>query len=322
MDGLPSLPTGAGHGSGLDLPRLTPGSTLLAHARNRWLHTSLGIWGSMDPNASGQGVVGNEAHSGQTSTDEARAFDLQSRSHDGMNLIEYLGSGPLSKSDALGLYADGEYSGGDAFEDATDLMGLRSPLPGPSDFIRATLEALVNDYSENLSGDVSWASDWSADDEDHSRNDNSWIYLALGRGLHNAFDIGLPGTDVSINPIDLFSADSVPGSRSASGSGGSIRRGGHTKYTIRGQAAHLDYPNSFPPAVRAQYKFNHTIPKSGIRVDAIDFKNKVIRELKPFTPSGNTKGIKQLQKYKNILANHPDSNIRGNYTDQLDFYMP
>jgi YD repeat-containing protein len=104
MDGLPSLPTGAGQGSGLDLPRLTPGSTLLAHARNRWLHTSLGIWTSTDPNASGQANVELDGRLGSASPQLVLQVDLAKAFTDGSNLsLTYIGN-PVDNRDPLGLF--------------------------------------------------------------------------------------------------------------------------------------------------------------------------------------------------------------------------
>jgi hypothetical protein len=192
MDGLPGLPTGAGHGSGLDLPRLTPGSTLLAHARNRWLHTGLGIWTSTDPNASGQGVVGNEAHSGQLLDLTPHLLSLDARHADGGHLMLTYAGDPLSRRDALGLLAD-------------------MVLPGPGDYITEVLTSLVENYAANQEWDVEWATDWNMDDEWHTRSDNSWIYTAVGEGLYNAFDIDIPFTDEKVNPLDLFAGGYGPG---------------------------------------------------------------------------------------------------------------
>lgn len=64
------------------------------------------------------------------------------------------------------------------------------------------LQSVVQEYAVNLAWDVEWATDWRAPDDAHSRLDNSWITLAVGQGLYDAFEIGFG--DVSVNPLDLF----------------------------------------------------------------------------------------------------------------------
>jgi hypothetical protein len=169
MDGLPSLPTGAGQGSGLDLPRLTPASTLLAHARNRWLHTRLGIWGSMDPNASGQGVIGAAAHSGTHSRSSVLQADLAVRHTDGSSLYLYTKLDPMSGADALGLMFD-RWDDEDDF--AHDMIGMTDA--GTSGAL-SVLYNLASEYAENLEWDVNWASDWSLSDDEYTRLDSSWV---------------------------------------------------------------------------------------------------------------------------------------------------
>ncbi|MBX3420677.1 MAG: HNH endonuclease [Pirellulaceae bacterium] len=77
-------------------------------------------------------------------------------------------------------------------------------LPGPGDFIRSGLEALVRAYVVNLEWDVKWALDMSLPDSWGSRLDNDWVYAALGAGLYSTFDVQIPlGT---FNPLERFSA--------------------------------------------------------------------------------------------------------------------
>jgi len=108
-------------------------------------------------------------------------------------------------------------------------IGISMMVPGPGDFIRGGLEALVKAYVSNLEWDVEWALDMSLPDSWGSRLDDSWVYSALGQGLHDAFDINTPfGT---FNPLDPFGGGSDASARSMRGpSGGSSSvffRGAH-----------------------------------------------------------------------------------------------
>jgi len=62
----------------------------------------------------------------------------------------------------------------------------------------------------------------------------------------------------------------------------------------------------------------YTLP-SGKRVDFIDFKSKVIYELKPYNPAQMKKGTKQLAGYLNEIKNN--ENIFGSgWSSILDTY--
>ena len=89
-------------------------------------------------------------------------------------------------------------------------VGLQMMLPGPGDFIIGGLQALVQAYVVNLEWDIEWAQDLSLPDSWGSRLDNSWVYSALGAGMHNAMWIGIPFTDIGFNPLDQFSARRPP----------------------------------------------------------------------------------------------------------------
>ena len=73
-------------------------------------------------------------------------------------------------------------------------------------------------------------------------------------------------------------------------------RGGETAATIAGREAHKAYETTLGGA----YEFNKALP-SGKRPDAIDYVNNVVRELKPNSETGISRGVKQLQGYVDEL---------------------
>lgn len=84
-------------------------------------------------------------------------------------------------------------------------------IPGPGDFVLSGLESLVTAYSVNLEWDVEWALNWDLADGLHSRNDNTWVIVALLSGVYHAYDISIPFTDIGFNPLDWFSDLPRPG---------------------------------------------------------------------------------------------------------------
>jgi hypothetical protein len=148
---------------------------------------SLGRFLQRDPNATGQPVMLDaQWFHGRAPSTLVPGMDIEEHYRDGMNTYQYVKSNPLTNSDPLGLFV----------------------MPGPSDFITGALQSLVEEYSMRLDFDVDWATDWNAADDWHSRLDNSWVTLAIGRGLYNAFDISIPGTDIGFNPLDAFASAS------------------------------------------------------------------------------------------------------------------
>ncbi|MEQ8843449.1 MAG: HNH endonuclease, partial [Phycisphaerales bacterium] len=167
------------------LDPLDAGAHTIWHNRNRTLLPELGRFAQRDPNATGQGARGRVGYHGSephASVEDPAPTDLF---RDGTNVYAYAVASPTQHRDPSGLY-------------------IGTVMPGPSEFITGTLEGLVNAYAANLEWDVEWATDWSMGDDFHSRTDNSWMYAAMGSGIHGAFDIGIPGTDLSINPLDLM----------------------------------------------------------------------------------------------------------------------
>jgi hypothetical protein len=64
----------------------------------------------------------------------------------------------------------------------------------------------------------------------------------------------------------------------------------------RGQQAHENYKNALP----GHHEHQVTLP-SGRRPDAIDFTNRIVRELKPDNPKAIRRGLKQVERYKKEL---------------------
>ncbi|MFJ5468306.1 RHS repeat domain-containing protein, partial [Pectobacterium sp. CHL-2024] len=81
----------------------------------------------------------------------------------------------------------------------------------------------------------------------------------------------------------------------------------------KGKRAHRNYENT----LGGGYDFEVTLG-NGKRVDAIDWENKVVRELKPNSKTGIRKGNKQLQGYVDYL----NKNHGGGWTGVLDTYNP
>jgi len=71
---------------------------------------------------------------------------------------------------------------------------------------------------------------------------------------------------------------------------------GETADTIRGRVAHANYPLALGP----DYRYNQPLP-SGLRPDAVDWQNHIVRELKPDNPRAIQRGWNQVRKYMNEL---------------------
>lgn len=283
----------------LESPRLVPFAHALYHNRNRVYNPQFGRFMQADPNKSGLSLLNEAVYHGVGTGRDVDEFDIRLRFGDGPNVHQYLVSSPWTRSDPLGL-------------------GVDDLLPGPGDFITEVFAALVEDYSANLDFDVDWAIDFGLPDDDHSRLENSWMLLAMGRGLYNAFEIGFG--EYSFNPLDVFASASRKRGPAGTPVGTGRARGGFTIHVQNGQRAHKNYEKTLGPG----YKFDVTIKggTGGSRVDAIDVDNKIVRELKPDTPSGRARGAQQLARYVRELARHPNAKVRGNYTAFLDLYRP
>ncbi len=146
-------------------PRIVPLAFNLAQNRNRVLHTGWGRYLQQDPNASGMAVISDTLMSGQRYMGMASPFYLDRLFGAGANLYQYVDSTPMTRDDPLGLFP-GEYAinlGIGLAEMGSELIGI---------------------YSDNLSNDVDWATDWSQPDDAHSRLDNSWVSEVMNRNVN------------------------------------------------------------------------------------------------------------------------------------------
>lgn len=86
---------------------------------------------------------------------------------------------------------------------------------------------------------------------------------------------------------------------------------GENADVARRRQTHLNYRN----ALGAGYDFEVTLP-SGLRPDAVDWKNRVVRELKSDAKSSQATGRRQLQEYVAELEDMTDQS----WTGYLDTY--
>jgi len=70
---------------------------------------------------------------------------------------------------------------------------------------------MTAEYAANMEDDLDWAMDWSRSDSEYSRNDNRWVTDAISRGLRNAFNIGIPFREDTLNPLNVFAGSSSGG---------------------------------------------------------------------------------------------------------------
>ncbi|MDX2116857.1 MAG: Tox-REase-5 domain-containing protein [Planctomycetota bacterium] len=154
-------------------PRIVPLAFNLAQNRNRTLHVGMQRYLQLDPNASGMNTLGGEMM-GVASRMTADAMELKASYADGANVYAYQIHNPWTKSDPLGLFDEG-------LDGGIDLALNFIPNPLVETYARTGVMAmrmgrdLVDGYSQNLSADVEWATDWSLPDDMHSRNDASWV---------------------------------------------------------------------------------------------------------------------------------------------------
>jgi hypothetical protein len=291
----------------VEFERIVPFGDTLCYNRNRTYSPMVGRFLQADPNATGMGLDTVQAMHAISLGSLSMFMDMERHYGDSSNHYHYLQSNPATNADPLGLELD-------PLEDLQDLMGLLDPIPGPSDFITGMYRALFEDYSENLTFDVDWAGNWGLPDDDHSRTDDSWIWLAFGRGLYEAFELNLPFTDDTINPLDVFGARKKKG---AKGTRPGKVKNGHTVYTKRGQGVHKGYKQACAKRgiKEPEWRFEVTIPGIG-RLDRINIDAKVIGELKPNSPAKRAEGVRQVTRYLYAL----EKKYGGRWTGYVDVY--
>ncbi|WP_420820457.1 hypothetical protein [Schaalia canis] len=83
-----------------------------------------------------------------------------------------------------------------------------------------------------------------------------------------------------------------------------------------GRRAHEMYPLAV--GQDQGYLFNRAIRGSNLRPDALNYRERIVRELKPDTPSGRSQGKRQLAMYVAELRRTTGEE----WTPQLDLYAP
>lgn len=91
--------------------------------------------------------------------------------------------------------------------------------------------------------------------------------------------------------------------------------GGESAAAAAGRTAHASYANTLGGG---NYVFNRALPGSRLRPDAVDYSQNIVRELKPGTPSGISRGWRQVNAYKAYLED-----LTGQpWTAYVDVYTP
>lgn len=91
--------------------------------------------------------------------------------------------------------------------------------------------------------------------------------------------------------------------------------GGESAAAAAGRSAHANYANTLGGG---NYVFNRELPGSKLRPDAVDYSQNIVRELKPGTPSGISRGWRQVNGYKAYLEE-----LTGQpWTAYVDVYTP
>lgn len=163
-------------------------SALLAPRSHAVYQTQTGRYLQADPNATAMVLMDWSSYHGRYSDLLQPQIDLERRFGDGANLYQYLGSDPWMRTDPSGLFF----------------------MPGPGDFVSGAMRSMLAEYSARQEWDVEWALDWDTPDNLHSRLDDSWVEIAILRGLYEEYDFAIPFTDLTVNPLDAF-AGATPG---------------------------------------------------------------------------------------------------------------
>lgn len=166
--------------TGYEIPKLEPGATTLAFARNRHLHAAFGRWLQEDPNATGQSLLQHQAFHGAAITGLACKVDIEALYGDGMSLVAYVGGDLWNQCDSMGL----EFSLVGLMFSATNEADLQV------DWAQQVMDAgndvadiggeFLNRAALDMYDDFDWASDWSRSDDDYSRTKNRYIPDVVG----------------------------------------------------------------------------------------------------------------------------------------------
>ncbi|WP_368408139.1 hypothetical protein [Asticcacaulis machinosus] len=82
-------------------------------------------------------------------------------------------------------------------------------------------------------------------------------------------------------------------------------------------SSNLGAPQNYEAALGSSYSFNRPL-RNGMRPDAIDWVNNIVRELKPYTPSGIRAGRRQINAYVRQL----EAQTGHRWTGRVDYYTP
>jgi len=187
---------------GPESPRLVPFAESNYNDRNRNYRPRFGRFLQGDPNETAQILMSFASH-GQAPAPGAVKLSLEDLYPDGANRYQYIRSNTWTSSDPLGLFGlpfsmphdDPAYF---------DPESLAAGAIDASGTVISVLSSLVSEYADNLMYDVEWAMDWTADDEWHSRKDNSWIDLAMMKGLAAHFGVhGMDGLYVGPDGLEM-----------------------------------------------------------------------------------------------------------------------
>jgi len=134
----------------------------------------------------------------------------------------------------------------------------------------------------------------------------------FGRGTRVAADWGLVAFDAANSIVSPTPDVGVLGAAGITARA-AAKQGGESAAAAYGRQAHKNYENTLGRG--DDYVFNRALD-SGRRPDAIDATNRVVRELKPDTPSGIRRGMAQIKQYVDEL----EATTKQKWQGVLDLY--